>query len=155
MSSPAVKNAISSSSENAPRITASSPDSDEPELGAHRGGLLVVELGQLRLEPGGDRDRRGAVRQRACSAIAGGTSVCALVDVGHVQHRLGRQRLEQSHARRARRPGGGTVRAGRPACSASISSRSQPLLGDRVPVAALAPSSTTRSSRRSACSRSA
>ena len=43
------------------------------QLLAHRGGLVVVELGQLGLEPGAHRDGPGAARS-ACSASSGGTS---------------------------------------------------------------------------------
>ena len=86
--------------------------------------VLVVELGELGLEARGDRD--GAARRcaAACSATAGGHLVVALVDVGDEQHRLGRQRAAGCAARRARPSGTGTVRAGRPACSASMTSRS-------------------------------
>ena len=40
------------------------PDSRDAEVGAHRGGVLVVELGQLGLQARGDRDRAGALRPR-------------------------------------------------------------------------------------------
>ena len=70
--------------------------------------------------------RRRAPCAAACSATAGGHLVVALVDVGDEQHRLGRQRLQQLRGASGASSGTGTVRAGRPACSASMTSRSQP-----------------------------
>ena len=121
--SPAVKNAIRSSSAKAPWTTRSQAGLADAELGAHRRGLLVVELGQLGLEADGHGDRRRRRCAAACAAISGGTSSLALVDVDDEQHRLGGQRREV-----AQRVGRGlghrdACAPGRPACSASIDAR--------------------------------
>ena len=70
--SPAVKNEIRSSSSNAARITRVEAGLAGAEVLAHRGGLLVVELGQLRLEAGATRRPRRRRGPPAWSSTAGG-----------------------------------------------------------------------------------
>ena len=119
LSSPAVKNAIRCSSEKAPSTTRSQAGLADAQVGAHRGGVLVVELGQLGLQARGDRHGAGAVRPpRARRSPAG-------------PRRRPRRRWPRRApawpsagrgcaARPARRRAPGRVRAGRPACSASM-----------------------------------
>ena len=134
LSSPAVKNAISSSSANAPPTTRCRLDSRDAEVGAHRGGVLVLELGELGLDAAGDRDR--------ARALGGGVlgdrrrhGVVALVDVGDEQHRLGGQRPEV--AQRVRRVGGRRDGASGTAGMERVDQLAQPgLLGDRGTLAA-------------------
>ena len=130
-----MKNATSSSSvERAPH-DGLQPGLTQPEIGAHRGGVIVVELGELRLEPGGDRDGgrtggRGVLGDRLRDLVA------ALLDVGDEQHRLGGERGEERH--RVGRIGGWWDRTGGTAGLERLDHVVQPCrLGDRVAVAGL------------------
>ncbi len=69
-------------------MSALRPGSDRPELGEVLGGLLRLELGEIGLDLGADRDRRDAVdRGEALGDLR-------LVDVGDVEHRLHRQQVQ-------------------------------------------------------------
>ena len=125
----------------------------DPQLGAHRGGLVVVELGELGLEARRDGDGRGA--------LGGGVRGDRRRDlVGSPSSTLATNRtglaVSEPRARWAfgASASGGTVRAGRPAWSAATTSRSHASSA----IATLSPPRavrTTRARRRSACSRSA
>ena len=83
-----MKKTIRSRSANAARDQAGEPRLGDPELRAHLRRLaLVVEIAQLDLDPGRDRDRG-----RACPACMRrdlrGNLLDALVDVGDVEDRL-------------------------------------------------------------------
>ena len=115
--------------------------------------LVVAQVGQVGLDAGGDRDRRRA----GGGGVVGDDArhrVLALVDVGHEQDGLAGQRREVAGRVGRVAAGTGTVRAGLPACSASITWRSHCLLGDRGLVAG-AGVADDRACRRSAESRSA
>ena len=82
------------------------------EVGAHRGGVLVVELGELGLDAGGHRDRggvdaRGVVRDRGRHLVA------ALVDVRDEEDGLRRQGMDRLGAVHLRRHRDGPRRAPR------------------------------------------
>ena len=114
--------------------------------------VVVAEVGEVGLDAGGDRDRRGAGGGRVVGDDAR-HRVLALVDVGDEQHGLAGQRREVAQ-RVGRVWGTGTVRAGLPACSASMIWRSQASSA----TAALSPERASRMTfacRRSAVSRSA
>ena len=158
LASPAVKNAISSSSANASRTTRSRPDSlggwaSPTPARAHRRRVLVVELRQLGLDARGDRHRARALRRRVRGDLRGHL-LRALVDVRDEQHRLGRQRAEVAGGVRRLLGHGHACAPGRPP-AAPRSPRAatpprRPRRGRRR-----APVWPTRSTRRSACSRSA
>ena len=135
MASPAVKKAIRCSSSKAPRDDALQPRLRHAEVGAHRGGVLVVELGQLRLQPRLRPRRRPRRGTRRASAIDRGHLVVALVDVGDEEHGLGGQRAEV-----AQRVGRLLGHRHRPRRAAGLQRRDQlaepALLGDRRLVAA-------------------
>ena len=129
-----MKNACSSSRSKAPRDDALEARLADAEIGAHRRGVLVVELAELGLEPRGDRDRNGALGGGVLGD-RGRDRLAALVDVGDEQHRLRRQRLKQ--LRCVGRVLGNRHRARRAPRVQRLDHRRQPrLLGDGVLVAA-------------------
>ena len=135
LSSPAVKNAIRL------RQRKGTPDDGleagfrHAQLGAHHGSLLGIELGELRVQPGRDRDRLRALGPRVLEDLRRDLAG-ALVDVGDEQHRLGGERRQQCHrvgrvGRWRHGPGGLPGLQG-------LDQPAQPVgLGDRAPVAAL------------------
>ena len=134
LSSPAVKKAIRSSSENAPWTTRWRPDSEIPSssrIDAASSSSSSDSSASSRAEIA----TAPASRAAACSATIGGDLVVALVDVGHVEHRLGGQRAQV--ARGVRRLLRQRHRAHGPAGLQRRDRLAQPrLLGDQGAVAA-------------------
>ena len=87
---------ISSSRSKAAPISRASPDSRDPELGAHLGCLRRRRARRARPRSGREIATAAAGARCACSATAAGHLVVPLVDVGDVEHRLGGQREEPS-----------------------------------------------------------
>ena len=112
LSSPAVKKAIWCSSAKAPSTTRRRPDSPTP-----MSARMALASSSSSSESSASRREETATASApicaACSATAGGTVVVALVDVGHQQHRLGRERVQV--AQRVGRVGGHRHRARRAA----------------------------------------
>ncbi len=133
--SPAVKNEFRSQQREGAADDAVEAGLADAEVGAHRGGVLVVELGQLGLDARArPRPRPRPARRRA--RRPGRDLVVALVDVGDEQHRLGRsaaQRLRSASGA----PSGDRDGARRAAGLQRGDHLAQPrLLGDRRLVAA-------------------
>ena len=74
LSSSAVKNAIRSSSAKAPVDDAAQAGARDPEVGAHRGRLVVVELGQLGLQAAEIATTPRAAAPPRARQVAGGTA---------------------------------------------------------------------------------
>ena len=130
LSSPAVKNAIRSSRSKAPRTTRSQAGLADAHLLAHRSPPRRRRARRARPRCATTPRRRSAPVGGGVLGDGGRDLVGALVHVGHEQHRLAGQRRQVAQRRSARRPGPGTVRAGLPACSASITCAQPRLLGD-------------------------
>ena len=130
------------------------PRLGDPELGAHLVGLLGRRARRARTRRGREIATPRRRRRARAPRSARGTSSVALVDVGDVEHRLGGEREQPPRRLRARRRAPGRRAPGRPAPSASTTCSSQ----SRSAIASLSCDRAclvTRSSRRSACSRSA
>ena len=152
--SPAVKKAIRSSSENAPRTTRCSPLSAIPSSSRITAASSSSSSRQLRLDARGDGDRaarRAPPRARPPQPAPRRRPRRRWRRTAPAWPSAARGRA----ARWARRPAAAPCAPGGPACSAAISSLQPRLLGDRGLVAAARAPSSTRSRRRSACSRSA
>ena len=124
------------------------------ELLAHRVRLVVVQLRQLRVEPGAHRRRPGAARLGVLHELGRRLERLALGHVRHVEHRLRGERLE-AHVR----PGSVRRAAARCAPPAPRAAPRPRRVSQRSSATATLSSDfaclDTRSSRRSACSRSA
>ena len=136
LSSPAVKNAIRSSSSKAPRTTRL-----QARLGEARGRRASPpppRRSARRARPrAAPRPRPpGAHATRRSSAISGGTSISPSSTLATNSTGLDGQRCRAASGRRARRPAPARCAPARPACSASITCSSHFCLGDRVLVAA-------------------